>query len=96
MSNKKQTAVEWLEKAFYTYAELTGINNNKWLIDEEDLDKLIEQAKAIEKDQHSETFNQGVQWMQYQRDLVNGGAEYWDKEPSHFGEYYKETFGSPE
>jgi hypothetical protein len=34
--------------------------------------------------------------MQYQRDLVNGGAEYWDKEPSHFGEYYKETFGSPE
>jgi len=56
----------------------------------------IQKAKEIEKDQHSETFNQGVQWMQYQRDLVNGGAEYWDKEPSHFGEYYKETFGSPE
>lgn len=51
------------------------------------------EAKAMEKEQHSETFNQGVQWMQYHRDLVNGGAEYWDKEPSHFGEYYKETYG---
>lgn len=79
---KQQTAVEWLMRKY----EETG--------------SLIEtdfiEAKAIEKDQHSETFNQGVQWMQYQRDLVNGGAEYWDKEPSHFGEYYKETFGSPE
>jgi hypothetical protein len=56
MSDKKQTAVEWLEKAFYTYAESTGINNNKWLIDEEDLDKLIEQAKAMEKEQTIEAF----------------------------------------
>jgi hypothetical protein len=86
MSNKKQTAVEWL--AMQLYDQMKGN-------DELFTNSLI-QAKAIEKDQHSETFNQGVQWMQYQRDLVNGGAEYWDKEPSHFGEYYKETFGSPE
>ena len=46
-----QTALELLEKAFYKYAESTGINNNKWLIDEEDLDKLIEQAKEMEKKQ---------------------------------------------
>jgi hypothetical protein len=50
-NNKQQTAVEWLEQAFYLYAESTGINNNKWLIDEEDLDKLIEQAKEMEKKQ---------------------------------------------
>ena len=46
----KQTAVDSLEKAFYKYAESTGINNNKWLIDEEDLDKLINQAKEMEKE----------------------------------------------
>jgi hypothetical protein len=52
MSNEtKQTAVNSLEKAFYKYAESTGINNNKWLIDEEDLDKLIKQAKEMEKKQ---------------------------------------------
>jgi len=49
--NKQQTAVEGLEKAFYKYAESTGINNNKWLIDEEDLDKLIQQAKEMEKEE---------------------------------------------
>ena len=51
----KQTAVKWLEKAFYksawsAYAESTGINN-KWLIDEECLEGLFNQAKAMEREQ---------------------------------------------
>ena len=86
---KQQTAVEWLSEQFDIIVELYPSQFER-------VNMAIEQAKEMEKDQHSETFNQGVQWMQYQRDLVNGGAEYWDKEPSHFGEYYNETFGSPE
>ena len=51
----KETAVEWLEKAFYksawsAYAESTGINN-KWLIDEECLEGLFNQAKSMEREQ---------------------------------------------
>jgi hypothetical protein len=74
-----QTAVEWLELVYHS---------QQGYISKKD----IEEAKAMEKEQHSETFNQGVQWMQYQRDLVNGGAEYWDKKPSYFLEYYNETY----
>jgi hypothetical protein len=76
---EKQTAVEWL---FMTLA-LTPMT--EWY-------NVLEQAKAMEKEQHSKTFNQGVQWMQYHRDLVNGGTEYWEKEPSYFLEYYNETY----
>ena len=52
----------------------------------------FEQAKAMHKEEHAETFSQGMQWIQYQRDLVNGGSEYWDEEPKQFEEYYNETF----
>ena len=90
MSNKQQTAVEWL------VSNISSKIDNEYWCNQKEITEWVEQAKAMEKDQHSETFNQGVQWMQYQRDLVNGGAEYWDKVPSHFGEYYNETFGSPE
>ena len=49
MSEKKLSSVEWLEKALYTYAKLTGIDKDKWVIKEETLDKLFEQAKAMHK-----------------------------------------------
>jgi len=76
----QQTAVDWfVDKVF---------GKNGLII----YDELIQQAKAIEKEQHSEAFIQGVKWMQYQRDLVNGGAEYWDKKPSYFLKYYNETY----
>lgn len=58
----KETAVKWLEKAFYksawsAYAESTGVNN-KWLIDEECLAELFNQAKAMEIDQMEEAFHE--------------------------------------
>jgi hypothetical protein len=84
----KQTAVEWLKQQLETYGD-PQYCELEW----ETLDDLVKQAKEMEKEQHGETFNQGVQWMQYQRDLVNGGIEYWDKKPSYFLEYYNETYG---
>jgi inorganic pyrophosphatase/exopolyphosphatase len=78
---KNKSAVEWLEKAFYSYAESTGINNNKWLIDEEDLDKLLEQAKEMEKEQIIDAHNIG------RNDKHND----FDREGE---QYYNETFKS--
>jgi len=46
MSNKKQTAVEWLEAYLKTY---TSFN----------LHKIIEKAKQIEKEQIIETYKEG-------------------------------------
>jgi hypothetical protein len=83
MNNKtEQTAVDWLEKAFYTYAESTGINSNKWLIDEEDLDKLIKQAKAMHKEEIITTWHKGYDNLSPMIDENNCG----DK-------YYNETYG---
>jgi len=77
-NNKQQTAVEWLWEIAYN-RELTV---EDW-----------KQAKEMEKEQHSKTFNQGVQWMQYQRDEISGGVEYWEKKPLYFLDYYKEIYG---
>lgn len=79
-NNKQQTAVEWL--ADRLPHDVKSFMYNR-----------IQQAKQMEKDQHSDTFNQGVQWMHDHRDLVNGGTEYWDIKPSYFLEYYNETYG---
>jgi hypothetical protein len=80
MSNEtKQTAVDSLEKAFYKYAESTGINNNKWLIDEEDLDKLIKQAKEMEKEQIENAYNESFRLR--------------DKPYSTAKKYYEQTYG---
>jgi len=77
-SNMKQTAVEFLEKIFYTNAEATGINNNKWLIDEIDLDNIFEQAKEMEK-------QQAFQFWQ-------GGMKCTEQGGKSFEQYYNETF----
>ena len=75
----KQTAVQGLEKAFYTYAESTGINNNKWLIDEDDLDKLIEQAKEMEKQQIIEGWHNGYLNECPMIDEENCGQQYYNQ-----------------
>jgi hypothetical protein len=77
-SNMKQTAVEFLEKIFYTNAEATGINNNKWLIDEIDLDNIFEQAKEIQKQQMIDAYERGDK---YKTEIAGE-------------QYYQETFGS--
>ena len=83
-NNKQQTAVDSLEKAFYKYAESTGINNNKWLIDEEDLDKLINQAKEMEKEQIK---------LIYEGLLQNIGTTIKQSDLPTFEQFYNETYG---
>ena len=69
---KKQTAVEWLVN------EIPNIDweNSYWK-------NKIEQAKEMEKQQHSETWDNSL--------IENKGDNYIGKEKS-FEEYYNETF----
>ena len=68
MSNK-QTAVEWLVLQF----GFQGRNNQEILY----VKQIVEQAKAMEKEQIKDAFNTG-----YSYDLFNGGGE----------QYYNETY----
>jgi hypothetical protein len=79
---KKQTAVEQLEKLFYTYAESTGIDNDKWVIKEEDLDKLFEQAKEMEKKQIIDACN-------LQRNDYRGMPTYNKSGEQYYNDTYK-------
>ena len=82
----KQTAVEWFKKQFYTYAESRGLDNDQWLIDEQDLNKLIEQAKAMEKEKIVQAFEDGDHNYFYSKKT---GDDFQDGK-----EYYKEIYGN--
>ena len=70
---KKQTAVEWLGNELVK----KGFPIEKYGMD------LYEQAKEMEKQQHSETWDNSL--------IENKGDNYIGKEKS-FEEYYNETF----
>jgi len=73
----KQTAVEWLFK----------------LSKERELDKFdLEEAKAMEREQHKTSFNKGYDRRNYIHDFEYGGVEYWEEEPKEFEQYYNETY----
>jgi hypothetical protein len=92
MKGKKETAIDWLKEKMsesrYYYLLIEDIANRSTIIEAD----IFELAKNMEKQQHGETFHAGIQWIQYQRDSINGGLEYWDKEPSSFEQYYNETY----
>ena len=70
----KQTAVEWLEKEFQEiFKEWGGLDTN-WL-------KRFDQAKAMEKEQIIEAYNEG--W---------NSADLYEFYPAE--QYYNETFKS--
>jgi len=70
----KQTAVEWLvEKLNQCEPMYSGIKSNEH---KEHLEKLIKQAKQIEKEQHKMAFNEAVDMYSCRR----------------FEQYYNETF----
>jgi hypothetical protein len=77
--NNKQTAVEWLAKELYEKMEMKG--------DGEVFDKILEQAKEMEKQQIMQSYSDG---------LGNGIAV--GKEECSFEsvcdeeQYYKETY----
>jgi len=85
---KIETAVEWFENTFYTYAEqhIGASEECKWTLSEEDFFKMIEKAKEIETEKRIEAFDdgfqQGVQSMihivleEKEWDGVDDGREY--------------------
>lgn len=83
----KQSSVEWLEKAFYTHARSSGIDNDKWVITEETLDKLLEQAKAMHKQEHEDAYIEGGNC------ISNGWAWSIEGRKDMAGIHYNETFG---
>ena len=48
-NNKQQTVVEWLESIFYSQSKSVGFD--KWVILESEMDRIIDKAKEMEKEQ---------------------------------------------
>jgi hypothetical protein len=94
MSNKKQTAVEFLEQQIIRFHnwKLSPIYDEN-CVDEIELDKFIKQAKAMEKEQiidfHIEIMKEG---------LLHEGERKWDegylpKIKKQAEQYYNKTYG---
>lgn len=75
----KQTAVDWLIENIYY------LHSTKW-------NDIIEQAKAMEKEQMSQVDSNGYNRNQYNHDLEYGGSEYWEEIPQEFEQYYNENY----
>jgi hypothetical protein len=89
MENKKQTAVEWLEDI------IKGSIQDKLVI--EVLTSIFNQAKAMEKEQHGETFSKGWNTRERLDDLVPDimypeGLDYEEKQEYVFEQFYKEAY----
>lgn len=82
MSNKKQTAVEWLMEQI-TYDNGFGERRNSF-VDSFDLSEFFEQAKELEKEQIEDAFCDGVddEYEHHINDKIRKNSE----------EYYNETF----
>jgi hypothetical protein len=90
-NNKQQTAVEWFwnqlpEILPFTVDTETAVK----------LQKAYQQSKEMEKEQHLETHQEGMKYVQYIRDITNGKSEYWKKEVLNFTNYYEQTYGGGE
>ena len=93
-NNKQQTAVEWLyDELFKSFQKLYTL---QFTMEEYQANnvKLYLQAKEMEKEQHLETHQEGMKYVQYIRDITNGKSEYWKKEVLNFTNYYNETYGN--
>ena len=74
----KQTAVEW-------FAEKIGHNSLMALTE---YNEILEQAKAMEKEQHDKTAEEW--WKEGAHYMESGGRAKWES----FEQYYNETFKS--
>ncbi len=93
----KQTSTEWLiEQLLGTGClthkpETSSINGLKVL-------KILNQAKAMEKEQHEETFSKGWNTRERFDDLVPDiiypeGLDYEEKQEYAFEQYYQQNYG---
>ena len=85
MNNMKQTAVEWLMEQFYSNEKLFMSTGG----DENILDDILEQAKAMEKEQIKHTY------LTCWKDYTGWDGKHWEmgRDPNEtFNEYYNETY----
>ncbi len=76
------TAVEWLESIFYSESKTVAFE--KWVILEEEMDRIIEKAKEMEKQQIVKAVNVGFdEGCKFPEDIKLGSAE----------QYYNEIYG---
>jgi hypothetical protein len=73
-SNNKQTAVEWFIEELFKKIDYIQVPQ-----------KLIDQAKEMEEEQHKETFKQSRQAKIFEKDM----PPVWES----FEQYYNETYG---
>jgi CRISPR/Cas system CSM-associated protein Csm3 (group 7 of RAMP superfamily) len=68
-----KTAVEKFRESFYDYAEpYNGFSEEpKWTISEEDFEKLIQQAKEMEKEQMGDAYERGYNAVYYGSNCEN-------------------------
>jgi len=76
-SNKKQTAVDFLVEQLLKKSDIQHING---------FEALVEQAKAMEENQHQITFDMG-----YEEHIVETWGE---EDPKGFKDYFTETYKS--
>jgi hypothetical protein len=77
MNEQNQSSVEWLKKELEEYG-----SNSHLSLDWNTFDELIEQAKAMHKEEIIHAYDDGCQ-LQYDLNLPSSGQQ-----------YYKETFES--
>ena len=89
MSNKKQTSIDWLVEKFNQCEPMySGIQSNEH---KEYLDKLVHQAKEMDKQQKIDAYNQG--YRDGENDASNITLSIGDIEDySNAEQYYKETY----
>jgi len=83
---KKQTAVEWLKKELEEYGSSSHLS-----LDWETFDELVEQAKAIEREQIEQAFNEEkIKWATR---ILDGRMSLSNEIAYENGEaYYNETY----
>lgn len=79
---KKQTAIQWLEKEFVKLESTIGIHGVMY--------ELIEQAKAMEKEQIMDAFEQQV--IQWAPEILEDGTLKVSNILKSAEQYYNETY----
>ena len=77
----QQTSVDWLINELIFKSEYEHLPNNYFLMSDKDIDKIIKQAKEMEKKQHSRTWDAALDACEKR------GQE-------DFDEYYNEKFNN--
>jgi hypothetical protein len=79
-----QTAVEWLASELHGHL---GPSNGPELL------AILNQAKAMEKEQMSEVYTEGFKRKAYISELMEPVPEWNEKVPEDFETYYENTYG---